>query len=495
MPVDSPLTTRPNQHRFSRFLALLCGLVAVLSMAAPVGPAQASTAQPVTPWFPAAIDGYRFDRENTCDPVAKPGALDVQALIHKTYGPSPSSYIERACSGTGTSGHHSGRAIDWMTNSRIAEQAESGDAFVGWLLATDKYGNQHAMARRLGMQYVIWKSRTFALYAPERGWTEYSDCVRVRTGPEHDNICHRNHVHMSLNLDGAHRKTSWWTTVAPVGAPHVADLAVTAVAPAVGSLVSRTESGAVVQRPWSGGALGGLVSLGGQTHYAPAVARAPDGDVDAAVVGTNEALYVSTQAVGTTSWSTWLKVPGPTLRSRPAAASWPDGTLHVFAAGTDNALWHTWRTADGRWWGWESLGGQIAPGAGVSVASAPDRSIWVTTQAADRSVLTKSWAPYRGWEAGWTQHGGVIVGDPAAAVDVATGQLTLTVRGTNDALYAKTVGGTPTTWQRVGGVLSGAPAVSAAGTEGVEVLVTGSNGVLYRIGRVGSTWGAWNSVR
>lgn len=188
-------------------LALLALVLTVLTGTA----APASAATPATPDFPRTIDGYAgWETESGCDPTPKPGAVSLQALIHATYGTRPTSNISRACSAS-NSGHEEGRSIDWMTNGRDAQQRATADSFIIWLLQPDQYGNKHAMARRLGVSYVIWNSQIISLTGSNANWKEYSDCQRLRTGPEFDNTCHRNHVHVSLSWAGAARTTSWYT--------------------------------------------------------------------------------------------------------------------------------------------------------------------------------------------------------------------------------------------------------------------------------------------
>lgn len=181
-----------------------------LAVLLPLAPA--SAAAPTTPIFPRAIDGYaKYEAETGCDPTAKPGALEVQRIIRATWGSALGMNTPRACSDS-ASGHEEGRAVDWMTDSRVPSQKVQGDDLVAWLLAPDSYGNQHAMARRLGVSYVIWNSRKFYLWNTAAGWTEYSNCVGERTGTADDNTCHRNHVHISLSWAGALGQTSWFTS-------------------------------------------------------------------------------------------------------------------------------------------------------------------------------------------------------------------------------------------------------------------------------------------
>jgi hypothetical protein len=167
---------------------------------------------PVTPDFPATIDPIPdYESEDGCDPDAKPGTRGLEALLRATYGNSIVTGIVRACGQGGRSGHKQGRALDWMISARDPGQATTARNFLGWLLGTDSHGNRYAMARRLGVMYVIWDSRKFYLWNGAVGWTEYSDCLRNRVQSRYDTTCHRDHIHLSLTWRGANQQSSWWT--------------------------------------------------------------------------------------------------------------------------------------------------------------------------------------------------------------------------------------------------------------------------------------------
>ncbi|GAB2685891.1 DUF5585 domain-containing protein [Thalassiella azotivora] len=218
--MPTPRTPRRRAAAPRRLVAVL--VTAVLAVAGLVAVAPtAGAATPATPVFPRYIDAYAgWETESGCDPTAKPGALSLQALIHRTWGSRPGSNISRSCTAS-NSGHEEGRSIDWMTNARIPAQDAMADELITWLLATDQHGNPNAMARRLGVSYIIYDSMTFSLSRNGAYWREYSDCQRVRTGPEFDNICHRNHVHISLSWAGAHQQTTWYTLAGETREPCV----------------------------------------------------------------------------------------------------------------------------------------------------------------------------------------------------------------------------------------------------------------------------------
>ena len=95
------------------------------------------------------------------------------------------------------------------------ERRAEVQAVLGWLLATDSKQNAFAMARRLGVMYLIWNNRIWSTSRADEGLRPYSDCAGH---PERsaDSRCHRDHLHISLSWEGARGVTSYWTgRVAP----------------------------------------------------------------------------------------------------------------------------------------------------------------------------------------------------------------------------------------------------------------------------------------
>lgn len=159
------------------------------------------TNAPATPSFGASIEPYpSYDPQTTCSPTAKPGTLALQQLVTQTYPNTGLGSISRSCNVGGTSEHKEGRAWDWTANVSSSGQRASVENMLSWLLATDQHGNRHAMARRLGVMYIIWNRQMFRMYAPERGWQPYSG-----SSP------HTDHVHISLTRAGGNKATSFWS--------------------------------------------------------------------------------------------------------------------------------------------------------------------------------------------------------------------------------------------------------------------------------------------
>ena len=189
---------------------LAAALLGAATLAPTPAVAAAKAPLPKVRTFGAVADDFpRWERENTCSPTEKPGAAALRKLLRKTYGKSIASSTVRPCS-RADSGHEEGRAVDWMTNRRVPEQKALAVAFLAWLQAPDVNGNADAMARRLGVEYVIWNNRMWRAYDPARGWTQYDGCLgKKKKYRVFDSTCHRTHVHISLSWDGAYQRTSF----------------------------------------------------------------------------------------------------------------------------------------------------------------------------------------------------------------------------------------------------------------------------------------------
>ena len=197
-----PSTTR--LFRWPVHLVLLAVLATLIPLAI-VTQADAAPPKPNAPSFPRAIEGYApYEGQQFCSPVNRPGATKLAGIIRATYGSDEAIGIARnSC--YSTSEHNEGRAIDWMVDATTKAGKNKANAFLDWLLATDEHGNRHAMARRLGVMYIIFNRRIWRSYDP--GWGAYSG-----TNP------HTDHIHISLSYDGSTGRTSYWTGK-PLGTP------------------------------------------------------------------------------------------------------------------------------------------------------------------------------------------------------------------------------------------------------------------------------------
>jgi hypothetical protein len=195
---------RRSARRLVRAAVAAIGAAAVLATLA--GPAAAA---PATPAFGPVIEQLSdYEPQTTCDPVAKPGVVAFRSMILATYAGTGDDGITRACDIGGTSEHKEGRAWDWMVSASNAKQVAQVNDLLSWLFATDQYGNKYAMARRLGIMYIIWNKRIWGAYAADQGWRCYYACPG--NASSYNNDPHTGHVHFSFNWNGALQHTTFW---------------------------------------------------------------------------------------------------------------------------------------------------------------------------------------------------------------------------------------------------------------------------------------------
>ncbi len=181
-------------------VGLLLGSLAVIAPAAQAA-APAPAVVPVAPAFGPAIDPLAdYVGQTTCDPTPKPGAIALRDLLEATYPVTSSLGITRDCAIGGQSEHKEGRAYDWAVNSSDPVQKVMAADFLYWLTTSDGHGNLAAMARRLGIMYMVWEGKIWKSYAADKGWQLY-------TGANP----HTDHVHFSLSIAGGNALTSWYS--------------------------------------------------------------------------------------------------------------------------------------------------------------------------------------------------------------------------------------------------------------------------------------------
>ena len=199
---------------FQRVASALSSLVLVAVAAlGTAAPAAASTPLPRTPsGLPSTIEPLaQYVGQVSCDQVVRPGTRALATLLANTYRSygATSWASAYACGTDGSrSEHYEGRAIDWMVDVHNKAQHAAAAAVLTWLSSTDRAGNRFAMARRLGVMYVIYDNRMWGAW--DGRWEEYNGCSHLPQRAE-DNACHRTHMHISLSWNGAFGRTSFWT--------------------------------------------------------------------------------------------------------------------------------------------------------------------------------------------------------------------------------------------------------------------------------------------
>jgi len=102
------------------------------------------------------------------------------------------------------SNHARGRAFDVLVGGSAGSgyNTTRGLNIVNWLLATDAQGNVNSVARRMGVQQILFEDRCWNSDG-DRGissWSKMREC----------GIGHHDHVHVDMTLRGAAGTVSYW---------------------------------------------------------------------------------------------------------------------------------------------------------------------------------------------------------------------------------------------------------------------------------------------
>lgn len=158
------------------------------------------------------IDAYRYDYAKRCRSRPRSGAVALQRwLEHHAQGMSWGIMRCEMWGKRSASLHAEGRALDWHLDVRDPAQRREGMRLLHLMLATDRSGNAHALARRMGVQEIIWNCR--AWWSGASRLVKYKPCYGrggQRLAHVDPTIGHLDHVHFGLNLAGASERTSFW---------------------------------------------------------------------------------------------------------------------------------------------------------------------------------------------------------------------------------------------------------------------------------------------
>jgi hypothetical protein len=196
--------------------ALLCVAVALLarSDSADAWPQRyaAIAGNPADALVRLPIEPAVYDPATRCSKRPKPGALAlVDWLEANVAGVSWGTYRCEKWGRRSASLHAEGRAVDWHLDAARHADRRAADRLIALLLAPDKAGNDHAVARRMGVQEIIWDCGYWA--AGMDGHRRYSPCL-TRTGRLRRRVdrteAHRDHVHIGMSRAGAAGQTSFW---------------------------------------------------------------------------------------------------------------------------------------------------------------------------------------------------------------------------------------------------------------------------------------------
>ena len=163
------------------------------------------------------IESYDYDYAKHCRDHTPKGMKLLQRWLGKhVRGESWGIYRCEKLSPGNYSLHSESRAIDWHLERSNHKDKKAAMQLIHALLDSDRKGNDAALARRMGVQGIIFNCH--AWWSGAGGMGKYSYCYKPNGHKRHNldpTAAHENHVHLELNDKGARAKSSFWRS--PLG--------------------------------------------------------------------------------------------------------------------------------------------------------------------------------------------------------------------------------------------------------------------------------------
>ena len=204
----------------------LAGVGAPKASAAYPASFKAVSSNPVQALNGLPIERFSSDAATHCQKGSRPGTKALAKWLGKhAKGDNWGIYRCEKWGKGSASLHAEGRALDWGLNVGKPKEKKEAIRLISMMLAPDALGRPAALARRMGVQEIIWDCKYWGGQASLYGTptlVKYSACKK---GVD-KTTAHRNHVHFGMNKRGSAKQTSWWTRVAPPpaeqdGAPSI----------------------------------------------------------------------------------------------------------------------------------------------------------------------------------------------------------------------------------------------------------------------------------
>jgi len=202
-------------------LVRLVALLVVLGLAAPAAAhgsswpiAYTSVAKnPADALADLPIEESEYDPATRCSKKPKPGMTAlIDWLGDNAKGVFWGTYRCEKWGPKSASLHAEGRAVDWHLDVDAPADRREATRLIALFLAPDKLGQPQALARRMGVEEIIWDCGYWSAGMDQ--FRDYSPCLSKRGKVrKHVNktVAHRDHLHIGLTKAGAAKKTSFWT--------------------------------------------------------------------------------------------------------------------------------------------------------------------------------------------------------------------------------------------------------------------------------------------
>ena len=153
-----------------------------------------------------------YDRATRCSKRTRVGVVALtQWLQANVRGVFWGSYRCEKWGRGSASLHAENRAIDWHLDASVGADRRAAERLFRVLLAPDRLGSPQALARRMGVQELIWDCGYWG--AGMTGFRPYSACYTQR-GKRRKGVdrttAHKDHIHIGMSKDGAMARTSFW---------------------------------------------------------------------------------------------------------------------------------------------------------------------------------------------------------------------------------------------------------------------------------------------
>ncbi len=198
-------------------LKRLIGVLIAATSTLAVAPAASASMDLPTYEFDAPAEDFGVVGPLICDYVWRKGVKGFGDMVAAANGYEYQGPRQCAPGQVATSQHHSGRALDIMIDHRDPEEQLDGRALMVYLFANDA---EHL--RRLGVVEIIWGGRIWTTAVDSesnvthrlKSWRVFKEC----SPGDPPTYCHYDHMHISLSVAGASKRTTFWTarTLSPL---------------------------------------------------------------------------------------------------------------------------------------------------------------------------------------------------------------------------------------------------------------------------------------
>jgi hypothetical protein len=158
------------------------------------------------------IEESEYDPATRCSKKPKPGMTALIAWLgDNAKGVFWGTYRCEKWGKKSASLHAEGRAVDWHLDVDVPADRREATRLIALFLAPDKLGQPQALARRMGVEEIIWDCGYWSAGMDQ--FRDYSPCLSKRGKVrKHVNktVAHRDHLHIGLTKAGAAKQTSFW---------------------------------------------------------------------------------------------------------------------------------------------------------------------------------------------------------------------------------------------------------------------------------------------